>query len=326
MVGSSRRGWLLGVLSVTAVGALTVAGCATPSIREPIAAQAAHFRAQRSLGALAKVQRSGRGARVEAGPAAGLLKVEPRWLDPAAAVGAVPSVEDLLPAADRPVAKNGLCPPDMVSIDDRFCIDRFEAAVVEILPNGDERPLSRSENVEGHVLRAVNEAGLFPQGYISGVQAAQACARSGKRLCKPQEWRKACKGPEGNKFGYGNQREPGRCNDHGKSPMIRAFGVSGDRGDAARWTAARMNDPQLNQLPDTVAASGSHEGCTNGYGVYDMVGNLHEWVDDPEGTFQGGYYLDTHILGDGCDYRTEGHAVWYHDYSTGFRCCADIAP
>ena len=42
----------------------------------------------------------------------------------------------------------------------------------------------------------------------------------------------------------------------------------------------------------------------NGYGVYDMVGNLHEWTNDPNGTFQGGYYLDTHKNGDGCSYRT----------------------
>ena len=56
-----------------------------------------------------------------------------------------------------------------------------------------------------------------------------------------------------------------------------------------------------------------------------MVGNLHEWVDDPDGTFQGGYYLDTHQHGDGCNYRTPAHDIYYHDYSTGFRCCADVA-
>ena len=64
-------------------------------------------------------------------------------------------------------------------------------------------------------------------------------------------------------------------------------------------------------------------GCTNDYGVYDMVGNLHEWTSDPNGTFQGGYYLDTHINGDGCGYRTTFHPMSYCDYSTGFRCCAD---
>jgi formylglycine-generating enzyme required for sulfatase activity len=87
-----------------------------------------------------------------------------------------------------------------------------------------------------------------------------------------------------------------------------------------------MNDPQLNQLPGTLAKTGEYGSCVNGYGIHDMVGNLHEWVDDPDGTFLGGYYQDTHLNGDGCQYRTMAHAAWYHDYSTGFRCCADVAP
>ena len=56
-----------------------------------------------------------------------------------------------------------------------------------------------------------------------------------------------------------------------------------------------MNDPRLNQLEGTLTKTGERSSCTNGYGVYDMVGNVHEWVDDPDGTFQGGYYLDTHF-------------------------------
>jgi hypothetical protein len=27
--------------------------------------------------------------------------------------------------------------------------------------------------------------------------------------------------------------------------------------------------------------------------------------------------------GDGCSYKTVAHDADYHDYSTGFRCCAD---
>ena len=43
-----------------------------------------------------------------------------------------------------------------------------------------------------------------------------------------------------------------------------------------------------------------------------------------DGTFQGGYWLDTSQHGDGCAYRTIAHSFDYHDYSTGFRCCGDI--
>ncbi len=253
----------------------------------------------------------------------------------AASTGLLPSIgsttaetplEQLLREGDRPLANNGLCPPDMASIDDRFCVDRFEASLVEVLPSGDERPWSPFQGMEGHVVRAVSERGVMPQGYVSGAQAAEACGRSGKRLCKPSEWRTACKGPEKNVYGYGNANQAGRCNDHGRGPVIALYGQQLEAGGQREWNFEKMNDPQLNQLSGTLAATGSHDGCTNGYGVYDMVGNLHEWVADPAGTFQGGYYQDTHINGDGCDYKTMAHEFRYHDYSTGFRCCADPAP
>jgi hypothetical protein len=236
-------------------------------------------------------------------------------------------VEQLLKVGDRPLAMNGLCPPDMASIDDKFCVDKYEASLVEIMSNGDERawPYYQAPDQvgSGHTYRAVSEKGVYPQGYISEKQAIEACGRSGKRLCKPVEWKTACKGPEPKKFGYANERSPGTCNDNGKSPVGTFFPAAVQDGKA--WTWDKMNDERLNQMSGGLAETGSHDGCTNGYGVYDMVGNLHEWVLDPAGTFQGGYYLDVTQNGDGCGYRTDAHEAWYHDYSTGFRCCSDVA-
>ena len=117
------------------------------------------------------------------------------------AVADIP-VEQLLAAGDRPLAMNGLCPPDMASIDDKFCVDKYEASLVEIMPSGEERAWPYYQGVEGHVVRAVSEKGVFPQGYISEKQAIEACGRSAKRLCKPAEWKTACKGPDPKKFGY----------------------------------------------------------------------------------------------------------------------------
>ncbi len=238
-------------------------------------------------------------------------------------VAADTPVENRLPEGDRPLPMNGLCPPDMASVDDRFCVDKYEASLVEVLANGQEEAYPYYLPVEGHTVRAVSQKGVYPQGYISGVQAAAACRASGKRLCKPTEWRTACKGPERQKFGYANEQHRGTCNDNGRSPMGLFYGRDINEGTA--WVFGKMNDSRLNQTPGTLAETGSHEGCTNGYGVYDMVGNLHEWVDDPAGTFQGGYYLDVTQNGDGCGYRTDAHEFAYHDYSTGFRCCADVA-
>jgi formylglycine-generating enzyme len=237
------------------------------------------------------------------------------------AQGADTPVEAVLKPGDRPLAMNGLCPPDMASVDDRFCVDKYEASLLEVMPSGEERAWPYYLPVEGHVVRAVSEKGVYPQGYISEKQAKEACGRSGKRLCKASEWKKACQGPEPKKFGYANEQKRGVCNDHGISGMGKLFSADAARGNI--FVFEKMNDPRLNQLEGTLAETGSHEGCTNGYGVQDMVGNLHEWVDDPDGTFQGGYYLDVTQNGDGCGYRTDAHEAWYHDYSTGFRCCAD---
>jgi sulfatase modifying factor 1 len=215
------------------------------------------------------------------------------------------------------------CRPEMAEIagngrEATFCVDRWEASLVEAV-GGVERAVSPFSPVDGRRVRAISAAGVFPQGYVSALQARDACAASGKRLCTLREWRKACRGPDGRTFGYGGRREPGRCNDNGRNPVLALFG----RG---RWTWATMNYPELNRLPRTLDRTGSHAGCTNGYGVFDMVGNLHEWVADASGTFSGGYYQDVASPGhgEGCGYVTTAHEARYHDYSTGFRCCADV--
>jgi len=218
------------------------------------------------------------------------------------------------------------CPRGMALVG-TFCIDRYEASLVEVLPGGSERPWPYFDVLRpGVAVRAISAPDVFPQGYVSGLQARAACARSGKRLCKPAEWKNACMGPKRSVFPYGDRRLTGRCNDDGRSAMLRLFPRLDSRPDHKwMWGAAgNMIDPRLNQMPRTLVRTGERPGCTNEYGVFDMVGNLHEWVEDPAGTFQGGYYLDTHLNGDGCNYRTTAHPISHYDYSTGFRCCSDL--
>ncbi len=225
---------------------------------------------------------------------------------------------------DLPPQMSGAsCPDAMAIIDGRFCIDRYEGTLVEV--NGeDEIPWSAFEMpVAGKSFRAVALPGVMPQGYISGAQAQVACENAGKRLCKPVEWRTACMGPKKQTWGYGASHADNKCNDRGKSPMLHFYPQVNESWTLVGMT--EMNDSRLNQLEGSLVKTASETECTNDYGVYDMVGNLHEWTNDPNGTFQGGYYLDTHQNGDGCGYRTTAHEFTYHDYSTGFRCCADAA-
>jgi len=71
-----------------------------------------------------------------------------------------------------------------------------------------------------------------------------------------------------------------------------------------------------------LAATGTLLGCATPHGddgVYDMLGNLDEWIEDPRGTFVGGFYARETEWG--CDARIEVHSADYYDYSLGARCC-----
>ena len=227
--------------------------------------------------------------------------------------------DDSSEAGDDDTTPAGPCPPEMAHVEDPgFCIDRWEAAC-ELT---DGTPWSPYEDVDDVQVRARAEAGAVPQGYISGDQAAAACQAAGKRLCTSEEWLLTCQGPQGLTWPYGATHVPGLCNDdYASHPVVDYFGTS----DAWVWTYESMNDPGINQQPGTVSPAGDHPDCVSAFGAYDMVGNLHEWVADPDGTFRGGFYVDVEINGPGCTYATTAHASSYHDYSTGFRCCADPA-
>ncbi len=207
------------------------------------------------------------------------------------------------------------CPPGMASVED-FCVDRFEATLVEIIPNASPRPWSPFFNPGDRRVRALSLRGAIPQGYISQTQAGRACAEAQKRLCSDDEWLRACQGPQGFTYPYGDSRQPGDCNDaRSAHPAVELFGNDNPFG--------QLSHPCINQLPDSLAPAGDHPLCLSPDGAFDMMGNLHEWTSNPSGVFRGGFYVDTVRNGPGCLYLTTAHAPSYSDYSTGFRCCAD---
>jgi hypothetical protein len=201
-------------------------------------------------------------------------------------------------------AKLARCPEDMALLrraQGAYCIDRWEASLVRIGANGAETPYPGNKTIDGieAQLRAVSVAGKKPQGYISGVQAQRVCRRSGKRLCEVDEWVLACRGSNLSRYPYGDRRKAKVCNDrfkvldHHPVPILFKKDPPAGADGKLMWHPSFMNDPRLHELPHTVVPVGSLDACTNDYGVYDMVGNLHEWVNDPDGTFFGGFFMDT---------------------------------
>ncbi len=233
------------------------------------------------------------------------------------------AVDAAAPADLAVAAMDAGCPPEMAQIG-ALCVDRWEGHVVE-LTDGGERPHSPYLVVDGLVLRAKSAPNVVPQGYISQVQAAAACKNAGKRLCSATEFSLACRGPDAaNWYPYGGETHiAGYCNEGKGSSVARFFG-----SDPTKWTYAEFNDPILNQWDGGLAPTGTYPHCVSPTGVADCVGNLHEWgsdAPDPKGhgRFRGGFYGDAEINGHGCLYVTSAHEPTYHDYSTGFRCCAD---
>jgi hypothetical protein len=256
---------------------------------------------------------------VESSPKAKVVlpQKDPQTQPASAGVDAVASVASILAAVAR-------CPAEMALVDDRVCVDRWEGSLVRRV-RGAEVQWSPFTAVDGSesAVRAVSRPNVIPQGYISGEQAMQACRASGKRLCTGDEWERACRGPMKTTFPYGEGRRAGACNDDIRAvhPVIEVASSLGL--PSTDWWRDGMNNPLINQLPSSLLRTAERVECTNAYGVFDMVGNLHEWIDDAEGTFRGGFYMDTSRNGDGCSYQTTAHNVRYHDYSTGFRCCMD---
>ena len=201
------------------------------------------------------------------------------------------------------------CPPGMAHVAG-FCIDRFEASIAGHSPY--HPPVAP-------VGRAVSKRDAVPQGNISQVAAAAACAAASKRLCTDDEWLRACRGTSNATYPYGATRQPGVCNDaRAMHPAVELYGTS----DA--WVFSHLDSPCLAQEPNGLAPAGAHAGCVTPDGVFDLMGNLHEWTADPAGTFRGGFYVDTRLNGEGCLYATTAHAASYGDYATGFRCCAEL--
>ncbi len=249
---------------------------------------------------------------------------------------------------------SGRCPPDMVDVAGAFCIDRYEVSLVDAktgrelsphYPPNKERAVALFELwsrrapsskmalgrripvpsppsfqlEENFAPRALSERGRVPAGYLSRGLSEQACNNAGKRLCSRQEWIRACRGEGNTKFPYGDEYRQGTCNVHRQShPAALLHGNSSENHLDPRLGLAFDDDGPL------LLSTGDNTECVSRWGtdaVYDMVGNLDEWIEDAHGAFVGGFY--SRATREGCDASIDSHDPGYIDYSLGTRCCKD---
>ena len=167
------------------------------------------------------------------------------------------------------------CPPDSIKAGN-VCIDTYEASIWQLPPsntalirrvqrgratladltNGGATEVSPSSSCSPAFpatfdatgnwtspLYAVSVAGVLPTGCVTWFQAEQACALSGKRLLTNQEWQRAAAGTP----------DPG-TDDGGTDCNVGGLSVPLNTGSRAK--------------------------CVSNWGVFDMVGNVEEWVAD----------------------------------------------
>lgn len=126
-----------------------------------------------------------------------------------------------------------------------FCIDKYEAHIAS----------GSLGNANGNDTTAVagSKPGVDPQGAITWFQAEQACLNAGKRLCSNQEWQGAVAGTP----------------DPGATGSSTSCNVASNTGSGTYADAS-----------GTPANTGAHTACVSRWGVYDLVGNVGEWVAD----------------------------------------------
>ncbi|HBL18934.1 MAG: hypothetical protein A2X36_03825 [Elusimicrobia bacterium GWA2_69_24] len=269
-------------------------------------------------------------------------------------------------ARPRPAgnAAQGSCPEGMANIEGRYCIDRWEASVVDrathepaspyYTPNPSKRwpgavwqyehwsakpslanypmpELPDFERSPSFSPMAVSKPGVYPQGFMNKPAAELACRNAGKRLCAREEWHQACAGPDAPQA------------QGGSFPVTFPYGKSYQKGMCNFGTSHplmilkrsnnELSDPRL-MLAESggrrvLARTGDFAQCRNSYGVYDMVGNQDEIVADPPGdnmVFVGSFYSRA-VSGTprGCASAITSHAESYNDYSIGFRCCSEVS-
>ena len=178
------------------------------------------------------------------------------------------------------------CPPDMARVGG-FCIDRYEAPNVE---------------------------GALPLVMQSLVDAEAWCEERGKRVCRESEWEAACHSRDKRTYSRGNDpSDLTSCNNgHRWIPF-----------DIDRFAKPKTQAAEVARL-FRASPSGSFPDCRTPEGVFDLDGNVEEWViaERPghpwRGTLKGGFWAKPFPT---CNASNDVHEPTFRFYETGFRCC-----
>ncbi len=229
------------------------------------------------------------------------------------------------PAGLAPLADGGSCPKGMVEVLGDYCpyleqkclrwLDpEKKMQCAEFAPTSECQGKTSKKHFCIDQFEYPNRAGEKPVVMTSWNQAKASCEKDGKRLCGESEWTLACEGQERLPYPYGYARNADACNIDKPHPDV----------DEKAFANPRTRDAEAARL-DQRDASGTREACVSPYGVYDMTGNVDEWVVNEGGKpyksgLKGGYWGPVR---DRCRPMTIAHNEEFSFYQIGFRCCSD---
>ena len=182
----------------------------------------------------------------------------------------------------------GLSAEEGRAVEIRVCMDQFEAP---------------------------NIRGGKPFVMKSFKSAKKWCGERKKRVCTEEEWEMACEGADHRPLAYGWRVDPSLCNSNKSWRPFDLKKLYSDGEDAEK---------ELDRLWQG-SPSGAYQTCVSPFGIYDMMGNVEEWVATRPGrkfpgALMGGFWAKPWT---GCRGTNDAHEPGFVFYETGFRCCAD---
>jgi hypothetical protein len=229
--------------------------------------------------------------------------------------------------ATAELGSSGACPDDMLEVEGDYCPEVEQKCLKWIDPEGafprrcqEFAPSGSCQGKTTHKRFCMdrfewpNKLGAKPVVMKTWYEAADSCKAIGKRLCGDSEWTLACEGQERLPYPYGYERNNEACNVDKPHPDVNEKALANpatrDAEVARLWQGEN---------------SGSRESCVSPYGVFDMTGNVDEWVVNESGVpyksgLKGGYWGPVRNR---CRPMTTAHYENFVFYQIGFRCCAD---